>query len=513
MSLDFTPTHAYFIEESLESLAETQRSLQLFNAATPDFNLISQVFRVIHSIKGTASTLGITDITALTHHFENSLDYIRTMTASPLVLKNLHVTALGQSLNEISNHLDIYRLGEMPSPEQYNQVIRKLDILFDALKEGTDTQNKLPSAAALAPTMQTPEHRYQIELFNATQKDIERVTESLIVLGALKNTTSQRAAAGCFELLTTETHDTIELICGFYLSSKNIAITLLSETMAEHTSSDSEPIPNQAASVEINTPLKQSVRVSVGQLIELTNLVDHLSNIKNKIAKNRNPVALADNLKSLDFFVGQLRQLSTQMSHLSLDYLFSKIPSLAKNLAIRLEKQVEVHVRGGSLFADKFTIEQLNVPLIQLIRNCIDHGIEPPAVRRHLNKSVSGNISLCARLERDQLIVEVSDDGAGLDRQKVLQAAKDKKIPLPTVDADHAIWSLIFAPGLTTAESVTDISGRGVGLDIVKQRIESLKGQIQIESVLGQGTKFIITIPTKSLNDRCQTEGAQEIQS
>ena len=120
---------------------------------------------------------------------------------------------------------------------------------------------------------------------------------------------------------------------------------------------------------------------------------------------------------------------------------------------------------------------------------------------------------MCARLERDQLIVELSDDGAGLDRQKVLQAAKDKKIPLPTVDADHAIWSLIFAPGLTTAESVTDISGRGVGLDIVKQRIESLKGQIQIESVLGQGTKFIITIPTKSLNDRCQTEGAQEIQS
>jgi len=513
MSLDFTPTHAYFIEESLESLAETQRSLRLFNAATPDFNLISQVFRVIHSIKGTASTLGITDITALTHHFENSLDYIRTMTASPHVLKSLHVTALAQSLNEISNHLDIYRLGEMPSPEQYNQVIRNLDILFDALKEGIDTQNKLPSAATLAPTMLTPEHRYQIELFNATQKDIERVTESLIVLGALKNITSQRAAAGCFELLTTETRGTIELICGFYLSSKDIAITLLSETQAEHTLSDFEPIPDHPVSVQINTPLKQSVRVSVEELIELRNLVDHLSNIKNKIAINGTPLLHADNLKSLDSCIGQLHQLSTQMSHLSLDYLFSKIPSLAQNLATRLEKKIELHITGGSLFADKFTIEQLNVPLIQLIRNCIDHGIEPPDVRRHLNKSEYGHISVCARLERDQLIVEVSDDGAGLDRQKVLQAATDKKIPLPTVDADHAIWNLIFTPGLTTAQSVTDISGRGVGLDIVKQRIESLKGQIQIESVLGQGTKFIITIPTKSLNDRCQTEGAQEIQS
>ncbi|MEI6836748.1 MAG: ATP-binding protein [Alcaligenaceae bacterium] len=514
MSTDFTPTHEYFIEESLESLAETRRALELFDAATSDLNLISQVFRVIHSIKGTSSTLGITDITALTHHFENSLDYIRTIATSPSALERRHVTALKQSLNEISGHLDIYRLGETPSQEQCNQVIGKLDVLFDSLREGASKQNKLVSDVPLAPaTMLAPTNRYQIELFNATQKDIERVTESLIVLGALKNTTSQRGAVGCFELVTTETHDTIGLVCGFYLSSKDIAITLLNETLAENSSSNSERVPNKPASVEINTQLEQSVRVSVGQLIELSNLVDHLSNIKNKIATDGNPLVLADNLKSLDSCVEQLRQLSTQMSHLSLDYLFSKIPSLAQNLATRLEKKVELHIRGGSLFADKFTIEQLNVPLIQLIRNCIDHGIEPPDIRRNLNKSEHGNISLCAKLGQDQLIVELADDGVGLDRQKVLQAAKNKKISLPTGEDDHAILNLIFAPGLTTTDSVTDISGRGVGLDIVKQRIESLKGEIQIESVLGQGTKFIITIPTKSLNNSCQAEGAQEIQS
>jgi len=513
MPIDFTPTHEYFIEESLESLAETQRSLQLFNAAKPDLNLISQVFRVIHSIKGTSSTLGLTDITALTHHFENSLDYIQTITESSLALENVHVTALRQSLNEISSHLDIYRSGEIPSQEQSNQVIRKLDILFDALKEGNDTQNKLSSSASPSSSLQTPENRYRIELFNAAKKEIEQVTESLLVLGSLKNTTSQQGATGCFELLTTEAHDTIELICGFYLSRKDIAVTLLGDTLAEHSSPDFTLTSNQQAPVETNAQLKLTVRVTVGQLRGLRNLVGHLSNIKNEIATNGGLFLPADHIKSLDSYIEQLRQLSTQMSNLSLDHLFSKVPALAQNLATRLEKKIELHISGGSLFADKFIIEQLNVPLIQLIRNCIDHGIEPPDVRRHLNKSEYGNISLCARHQQDQLIVELSDDGTGLDRQKVLQAAKNKNITLPNVAADQEVWNLIFAPGVTTAQSVTDISGRGVGLDIVKQRIESLRGQIQIESVLGQGTKFIITIPTTSLNDNCQTEGAQEIQS
>ena len=513
MSIDFTSTHEYFIEESLESLIETQRSLQLFNPATPDLNLISRVFRAIHSITGTSAALGITDLTAVTHHFENTLDYIRAITAESHALKDFHVTALQQSIDEISAHLNIYRLAETPSQAQNNQVILKLDILLAELKKRNVAPGELSSTAPAQSTTQTPKNRYQIELFNATQRDIEHVADSLTVLGALKNTTLQQAAVGCFELLTTETHETIALVCGFYVSRKDIAITLLSDTLAEHPPSDTEPYSNPRASSEINPHLKQSVRVTVGQLIDLRNLVDQLSVIQTKIAIDGIQVLDADHMTSFGSHIQRLSQLAAQMSNLSLDHLFSKIPALTQNLATRLEKKVELHITGGELFVDKFIIEQLHVPLIQLIRNCIDHGIEPPDVRRQFNKSEYGNISLCAEYEQDQLIIELADDGAGLDRQKILQAAKNKNIPIPETAADHEIWNLIFAPGLTTAQSVTDISGRGVGLDIVKQRIESLKGRIQIESVLGQSAKFVISIPTKSLNDKFQTESAQEIQS
>lgn len=190
-----------------------------------------------------------------------------------------------------------------------------------------------------------------------------------------------------------------------------------------------------------------------------------------------------------------------------MEHLFSKLPVLTKNLATRLEKKVELRIMGGSVVTDKYICQQLNVPLIQLIRNCIDHGIESPEQRRNLNKTECGRISLYARQEYNQLILEVSDDGAGLDRDKLLTAAKNKNIAITQIAEDHEVWNLIFAPGLTTARSVTDISGRGVGLDIVKQRIENLAGQIKVESAPDRGTKFIISIPIPPSTENDHTKG------
>ena len=513
MPIDFTPSHEYFIEESLESLAETQCSLRQFNTANPDLNLISQVFRVIHSIKGTAATLEMVDITALTHHFENILDYIRSITTSSHALNDLHVRVLLLSLDEISTYLDIYRMGETPSREQHQQTILNLDALFVELKEVHGAQIELSPAVSVHSAIQAPEHRYQIELFHVTQKDIRQVTDSLTVLGTLKEITDNQGAVACFELITTETRETLELVCAFYVSRKDIVITLLDDARAHPAPLSSKAGSNQKTPSETNPSINQSVRVTIGELVELKNLITHLIEIKNKIVILEDEFSHARNVKSLDQYLQELHQLSTQMSRSSLDHLFSKLPVLTQNLAARLEKKVELLTIGASVVTDKFIAQQLNVPLIQLIRNCIDHGIETPEVRRHLNKAECGTINLYARQEYNRLILEISDDGAGLDRNKVLKAAKNKNIAVTHITEDHEVWNLIFAPGLTTARSVTDISGRGVGLDIVKQRIENLAGQIKVESVLGQGTKFIISIPIAPLTENDYIKGCRENQS
>ena len=507
MSIDLTPSHEYFIEESLESLAETQRALQLFNAATPDFNLISQVFRVIHSIKGAAATLEIVDITALTHHVENILDYIRSITTSSHALNDFHVRVLLQSLGEITTYLNVYRLGETPSLEQLQQTMLNLDVLFVELKEVNDAQEALAPTASVHSTIQALEHRYQIELFRVTQKDVRQLTESLTVLGALKEITGAQDAVACLELITTETRETLELVCAFYLSRKDIEITLLDDAQVQPAPLSAAASSKQKASSKPNLLLDQSVRVTIRELVELKNLIKKFSEIKNKIAIVEDQFLHSRNVELFDQCLQQLHQLSTQMSHSSMEHLFSKLPVLTKNLATRLEKKVELRIMGGSVVTDKYICQQLNVPLIQLIRNCIDHGIESPEQRRNLNKTECGRISLYARQEYNQLILEVSDDGAGLDRDKLLTAAKNKNIAITQIAEDHEVWNLIFAPGLTTARSVTDISGRGVGLDIVKQRIENLAGQIKVESAPDRGTKFIISIPIPPSTENDHTKG------
>jgi two-component system chemotaxis sensor kinase CheA len=511
MSLDLNPSHEYFIDESLEILAETQDSLRRFKPTHPSSDLVSQVFRAIHSIKGTAATLGIEDIAAITHHAENILDHIRTIWTYTRELNDAHIGALRRSLDEISAHFDIYRLGRLPSQAQTNQAILRLEALFVELKRQDGEKAQAHLIPLAQPNVAQLEHRYRIELSNASQTNIQHITESLTALGTLKHAGKHASKAYCLELQTTETRETIELICAFYLSPKDIAITSPSSTQSSGSPSAHEPDLTEQSASESDMQFGRSIRVAHGQLIDLKTLIDDLTELKQKIALDQSRLSHAWNVSLLESNIYQLRQLLDRMRNLSLDHLFAKFQTLTDTLSARLDKKVRLHITGASVVTDKFVIEQLNVPLIQLLRNSIDHGIEPPDVRRHRNKSECGNIFICAKHEHNQLILELSDDGAGLDRTAVLAAALSKNIPVSDITKDQDIWSLIFAAGLTTAQSVTDISGRGFGLNIVKQRIDSLGGMITIDSTLGRGTKFVISIPVHSLNDNDQTAGSREM--
>jgi two-component system chemotaxis sensor kinase CheA len=178
-----------------------------------------------------------------------------------------------------------------------------------------------------------------------------------------------------------------------------------------------------------------------------------------------------------------------------ISFVFSRFPRLVRELAAKLDKQVELKTVGEGTELDKGLIEKVADPLTHLVRNAIDHGIEPPAIRSAAGKPPRGTISLRAFHQGGNIVIEVSDDGAGLNREKILQKARSQGLPAADSMSEQEVWQLIFEPGFSTAEVVTDVSGRGVGMDVVRRNIQGMGGSVEIESRLGVGTRMLIRLP------------------
>lgn len=180
---------------------------------------------------------------------------------------------------------------------------------------------------------------------------------------------------------------------------------------------------------------------------------------------------------------------------MQMDYVFSRFPRMVRDLASKLGKKVDFVTHGAATELDKGLIERIVDPLTHLVRNSIDHGIELPAARRASGKNESGRLLLSAGHQGGNIVIEVSDDGAGLNRERILQKALENGLPVSDAMTDSEVWQLIFAPGFSTAEAVTDVSGRGVGMDVVKRNITSMGGVVDIRSAKGFGTTISISLP------------------
>lgn len=178
-----------------------------------------------------------------------------------------------------------------------------------------------------------------------------------------------------------------------------------------------------------------------------------------------------------------------------INIMFSRFPRLVRDLAGKLNKEVELKIIGGETEMDKGLIEKLVDPMTHLVRNSLDHGIESTEKREAEGKSRKGVITLAAAHQGGNVVIKVSDDGAGLNRQKILAKAAERGIPISKTAADQEVWSLIFAPGFSTADQVTDVSGRGVGMDVVKKNVQAIGGRVEIQSEYGKGSHFIMRLP------------------
>jgi two-component system chemotaxis sensor kinase CheA len=204
---------------------------------------------------------------------------------------------------------------------------------------------------------------------------------------------------------------------------------------------------------------------------------------------------LLNGLGQLERNTRDLQEAVMSIRMMPIGFVFSRFPRVVRDLAGKLNKQVELRTLGEGTELDKGLIEKITDPLTHLVRNSLDHGIESPERRIAAGKAPKGVITLQASHQGGNIVIEVADDGAGLDREKILAKARERGLPVNDAMSDNEVWQLIFEPGFSTAEAVTDVSGRGVGMDVVRRNIQAMGGQVEISSAAGQGSRVTIRLP------------------
>jgi two-component system chemotaxis sensor kinase CheA len=547
MTIDMSQFFQVFFDETEELLAEKERLLLGVDLANPGKEDLDAIFRTAHSIKGGASTFGFSDMADITHVLESLLDKIRK---GEMTLKTEHVDAFLAAKDVLKMQLDGHRNGAEVDLGAVEEIRGRLALLSQNIKSGLPATGAAStpgmSAASLHSGNGKQLRKLHISLPAMPEQDLKILAAELALLGALEHIPDGSKPA-VLTLLTTENTDEIISICAFMVDTDDLKISeepVSSNTDTTQAEDDigygffdsmaelginvdqkllpqvSEPVLNLAPNVLNNAPAQQdakpreaekeknhpnhessSIRVSIEKVDQLINLVGELVITQAMIEQRTDtldPIAherLLESVNQLTRNTRDLQEAVMSIRMLPMDYVFSRFPRMVRDLAGKLSKKVEFITHGASTELDKGLIERIVDPLTHLVRNSIDHGIETPDIRLASGKSETGKLSLSAGHQGGKIVIEVSDDGAGLNRTKILEKAKKQGLDIPDEISDSEVWQLIFAPGFSTAEIVTDVSGRGVGMDVVKRNITAMGGVVDIRSTKGSGTAITISLP------------------
>lgn len=521
MSMDLQRFHATFFEESREGLDAMEAGLLALESGQQDAEIINSVFRAAHSIKGGAGTFGFDAIAGLTHVLETLLDELR---AGKRALEGHAVDAMLSSVDVLRALLREAEHGQAADPAAVAAVKARLEAVLSG---------QAAAAAPAAPAAKvddTPE-AWQIGFTPAPSlfmsgNDPLRIIRELEHLGSLQVAARMERLPGFAQLDPLEAHlawdlglvgkvprSKIEDTFAWVLDDCELDIrpaappSLATQAPTASAATPSTPVAAPAAAT---TPAasggggqeaETSIRVSVDKVDALINLVGELvitQAMLKQVSHALDPVhaeSLFAGLDQLERNTRDLQEAVIGVRMLPVDAVFRRFPRLVRDLSGRLGKQVRLRTVGEGTELDKGLIEKIADPLVHLVRNSIDHGLEMPDVRRDAGKDETGTITLAASHQGGHIVIEVSDDGRGLDRTKILAKASERGLAVPDNPTDSQVWDLIFQPGFSTADAVTDLSGRGVGMDVVRRNIQALGGEVQIESGLGTGTRTLIRLP------------------
>lgn len=540
--MDITDFYDTFFEEADELLAEMESHLLELDVDNPDQERLNAIFRAAHSIKGGAGTFGFEALQRTTHLLENLLDYTRR---GEMSLRRDIVDTFLEAKDMLNDQLDAYRQGGEPDPEALERICETLRRLaLEEIGEEADVEAHAPAPAAAAPQPK-PEPaaktaaaggRFEVALLGVDDKDRELLIEELGQLGDIE-TRDGDAERYRVTLSSSLSADDIEAVMCFIAEPEQLEIKALDAApaaseppaVAAAAATTSEAGTNEAASNAAETspapgdakadgassappaekaPAKAaksnestSIRVPVTKVDQIINLVGELiitQSMLNQVAEDSETLddgALVNGLNLLQRTARDLQEAVMSVRMVPMDYVFSRFPRLVRDLAGKLDKDVELVTEGKSTELDKGLTERIIDPLTHLVRNSLDHGIETPERREAAGKPRTGKLTLSAQHQGGNILIEVIDDGAGLNREKLLAKARSSGLPVSDSMSDDEVWQLIFAPGFSTAEEVSDVSGRGVGMDVVKRNIQAMGGHVEILSQPGQGTTTRIVLP------------------
>ncbi len=526
-----------FFQEARELLAELEQSLLDFEQDLGNKNSIETIFRSLHTLKGSSGMFGFHAMNEFTHELENIFEEIRSgkSQASPKLLEIClvsldHLKALleDHELKDESNaarqlHLlkqieELHGSKEQASSsihivEEKNDLKSLFYIQFkpgnDLISNGTnplyliDDLCQLGKSWVITDCSRLPELKdfvadqsyLSFEIVLWTSSSIAEVNDVFLFAEGLATITIEKVAED------QPNESFIFLINEAIKNEKSIGIEAVHKALLkDEKSSQPDTLKTQSSSTQIKERSSgSSIRVSSEKLDELMNLVSELVTSQAQLSMHAETIAqaqLSGIVENMEKITRRLRDNAFSICLLPIDTLTIRFQRLVRDASKELGKEIQLLTEGTDTELDKSVIENLSDPILHLIRNCVDHGIESLEKRQTNGKPRLGTIMLKSWYSGTKVFIEISDDGAGINKQKVRQKAiENGLITEDTVLNEQQLYDVLFMPGFSTAASISELSGRGVGMDVVKRKIQELKGSIEISSIEGQGSRFTIGLP------------------
>ncbi|MFN7262408.1 MAG: chemotaxis protein CheA [Pseudobdellovibrionaceae bacterium] len=460
-----------FLDEAAAAVADVEQSFLVLEISPDDQATIDKIFRLAHNLKGSSKAVGFEQMGAFTHQFESLLLKLKNkeLIASPAVV-NLLLRCndhLSQWVESLRADLDY----QVDSQQLFDEIERAKSepAAETAISESGSIEEEISSEdiAILKAANEFPE---------------DLATDPIVLEDSLQEVEKQ------IEELTSEIqqHETLA-----------VTDALPEPVIPEKTIPEKEVLKSTPASS--SSTADESIRVSISKLEKLLNYVGEmviLQAVMREQVSDSSSSLLRRTVHQLGKVGKEIQDISMSLRMVPIKPTFQKMQRIVRDTAQALDKDIQLHLSGEDTELDKTVLEKINDPLVHLIRNSVDHGIESSEQREKSGKSKTGHVSLNAFQQSGRLIIEVKDDGGGINPAKIRQKAIEKGIIKATAQmTDKECINLIFAPSFSTKEQVTDVSGRGVGMDVVKTNIEALQGEISIDSKVGVGSTFRISLP------------------
>ncbi|MDT9023944.1 chemotaxis protein CheA [Rossellomorea yichunensis] len=530
-----------FIEESKENLQTCNEQLLELEKNPENLTIVNEIFRSAHTLKGMSATMGYEDLANLTHKMENVLDAIR----------NEKIKVTPEILDVVFKSVDDLEamVFSIADGGDGKRDVTEVVTLLQAIEKGENIQSASNEAAAtIAPEIHTLSMKYEAFEQTVIQQSFEQGFRCFEITVSLRDDCLLKAARVymVFEVLeklgeviksfpTVDQLEEEQFDHSFVIavvskedasdiekSIRNVSeveeVTLMELTSHHIHNNEVNGLEEQSGEVvvkekedtipkEANSTSRQSnassktIRVNIERLDVLMNLFEELVIDRGRleqISKDLNNPELNETVERMTRISGDLQSIILTMRMVPVETVFNRFPRMVRQLARDLNKKIELEIIGAETELDRTVIDEIGDPLVHLIRNALDHGIEMPEVRSKNGKPEQGTVKLKAFHSGNHVFIELEDDGAGINKQRVMEKAIQKGIVTEEVAqtlSDRQIYELILASGFSTADQISDISGRGVGLDVVKATIESLGGAITIDSSAGEGSLFSIQLP------------------